>query len=63
MYVRSKILLVIWNPACFGLCAFLFGLSFALADDGTKVDTKTVRVAAVNTPGYSGLLGSLIPNF
>ena len=63
MYVRGEILLVIWNRVCFGLCAFLFGLSFALAADGTKVDTKTVRVAAVNTPGYSGLLGSLIPNF
>jgi tungstate transport system substrate-binding protein len=35
----------------------------ALAVDGNEVDSETVRVAAVNTPGYSGLLDSLIPGF
>lgn len=35
----------------------------AWADDEHVVDSKIVRVAAVNTPGYSGLLDALIPGF
>lgn len=45
------------------VAALLFGALFSTAHASETADAKTVRLAVVNTPQFSGLLDSLLPDF